>query len=168
MACEAFDNFPPGQAAKALAVVARVPGGVWLSMQLLRVRVIRRSPHAYGGMSVRGILDELLDGWFAPARHSRAIRRDFARFATSTPDRETLPAWSERLRDVDRPVLVVWASEDPLMPREHGPRLVELYPQGRLVEIADSSTLVPEDQPQRLAEVLTSFLIETGAEPARR
>ncbi|CAM5484097.1 Oxidoreductase OS=Streptomyces aurantiogriseus OX=66870 GN=GCM10010251_02310 PE=4 SV=1 [Streptomyces aurantiogriseus] len=54
------------------------------------------------------------------------------------------------------------------MPREHGPRLAELYPKGRLVEIADSSTLVPEDQPERLAEVLTDFLIRTGAEPFRQ
>jgi len=53
------------------------------------------------------------------------------------------------------------------MPREHGPRLASLYPRGRLVEIGDSATLVPEDQPERLAQVLIRFLTETGAEPAR-
>ncbi len=118
-------------------------------------------------MSLRRIPDEVMDGWFAPATRSRAIRRDFAKFATGAPRRKTLLAWSERLRDFDRPVLVVWATEDRLMPREHGPRLAELYPQGRLVEIADSSTLIPEDQPERLAQVLTEFLIQTGAEPVR-
>lgn len=51
------------------------------------------------------------------------------------------------------------------MPREHGPRLAALLPQGHLVEMAESSTLVPEDQPERLAEALTSFLARTGAEP---
>ncbi|MFD3808551.1 alpha/beta fold hydrolase [Streptomyces sp. NPDC058611] len=106
-----------------------------------------------------------MDG-IAPATRSRAIRWDLAKFATSAPSRETLLVWSERLRDFDRPVLVVWATGDRLMPREHGRRLAELYPQGRLVEIADSSTLVPEDQPERLADVLTDFLIQTGAEPA--
>lgn len=45
--------------------------------------------------------------------------------------------------------------------------LAELYPQGRLIEIADSSTLIPEDQPERLADVLTDFLVRTGAEPTR-
>jgi len=44
------------------------------------------------------------------------------------------------------------------MPRAHGPRLAALYPAGRLVEIADSSTLVPEDQPERLAEAILTFL----------
>ena len=167
VACEAFDNFPPGPA-KPLEVVAKVPGGVWLLVQLLRLKAVRHHPKTYGGMSLRGIPDEILDDWFAPALRSREIRRDFAKFATSTPDRATLLAWSDRLREFDRPVLVVWASDDPMMPREHGPRLAELYPQGRLVEIADSSTLVPEDQPERLAEALIAFLAETGAAPARR
>lgn len=166
VACEAFDNFPPGPA-KALAVVCRVPGGVWLLTRLMRIPLLRNNRNGYGGMSLRGVPDEVMDDWFAPATRSRAIRRDFAKFATSAPKRETLLAWSEQLRAFDRPVLVVWATEDRLMPREHGPRLAELYPKGRLIEITDSSTLVPEDQPERLAEVLTDFLIETGAEPLR-
>jgi pimeloyl-ACP methyl ester carboxylesterase len=132
------------------------------------IPAFRHNRAGYGGMSLRGIPDEIVDDWFAPATRSRAIRRDFAKFATGAPDRETLPAWSERLREFDRPVLVVWATEDRLMPREHGPRLAELYPQGRLIEIADSSTLIPEEQPERLAEVLTDFLVQTGAEPPTR
>lgn len=167
VACEAFDNFPPGSA-KDAAKIAKVPGGMWLLLQLLRVKAIRQSSKTYGGMSLRGIPDDIMKGWFAPAWGSQKIRRDFAKFATSAPDSATLLSWSERLRDFDRPVLVVWATEDPLMPREHGPRLAELYPMGRLVEIADSSTLVPEDQPERLVEVLTHFLVENGAAPARR
>ncbi len=166
VACEAFDNMPPG-AAKPISVVAAVPGGVWLLLQLLRVRAIRDNRNAYGGMSVRGIPEDVLIGWFRPARESRAIRRDFAKFATGAPRRKTLLACSERLRDFDRPALVVWATEDRLMPREHGPRLAALLPQGRLVEIAESSTLVPEDQPERLAEVLTKFLARTGGEPVQ-
>jgi pimeloyl-ACP methyl ester carboxylesterase len=109
----------------------------------------------------------VLDGWFAPATGNREIRRDLAKFAMGAPDRSTLLEWSERLRSFDRPVLVVWATEDRLMPREHGPRLAELYPRARLVELEDSSTLVPEDQPERLAEALTEFLVETGAPPVR-
>ncbi|MEU9192761.1 alpha/beta fold hydrolase [Streptomyces hundungensis] len=166
VACEAFDNFPPGPA-RAMAQMCRVPGGVWFLTRLMRVPAIRHSRGGYGGMSLRGVPDEIMDDWFAPATRSRAIRRDFAKFATGAPGRRTLLAWSERLRDFDRPVLVVWATEDRMMPREHGRRLAELYPQGRLIEIADSSTLIPEDQPERLAQVLTDFLIQTGAEPVR-
>lgn len=161
VACEAFDNFPPGFAARALGRVAGVPGVVWLMFQGLRVPAIRHSQGTYGGMSLRGVPDDVLDGWFTPARRSRAIRRDFAKFATSTPGRRTLLEWSERLREFDRPVLVVWAAQDRLMPAEHGPRLAELYPRGRLVVIDGAATLIPEDQPERLAEVLVDFLTGT-------
>jgi pimeloyl-ACP methyl ester carboxylesterase len=151
-----------------MSQVCRIPGGVRLLIRLMGVPAVRHMRSGYGGMSLRGIPDEVMDDWLAPAARSRDIRRDLAKFATGAPDRRTLLAWSEGLRAFDRPVLVVWAKEDRLMPREHGPRLAALYPRGRLVEIADSSTLVPEDQPERLAEVLTDFLVETGAEPARR
>ena len=167
VACEAFDNFPP-RSVKPIALVAKVPGSIWLFMQLLRIRSLRHNKRGYGGLSLRDIPDEVMDDWFAPATRDRAIRRDFAKFATSAPKREILLAWSERLRAFDRPVLVVWATEDKFMPREHGPKLAELFPQGRLVEIADSSTLIPEDQPERLAKALTDFLVETGARPVQQ
>jgi pimeloyl-ACP methyl ester carboxylesterase len=166
VACEAFDNVPPGPV-KPLAAVAAVPGGVWLLLQLLRVRAIRDNPHSYGGMSVRGIPEDVLTEWFRPARQSRAIRRDFAKFATGAPSRSTLLECSRRLREFDRPALVVWAGQDRLMPRDHGPRLAALLPDSDFVEIAESSTLVPEDQPERLAELLTRFMARTGAEPVR-
>ncbi|MFV2175086.1 alpha/beta fold hydrolase [Actinomadura sp. LOL_016] len=161
--CEAFDNFPPG-AAKAMVPLLKIPGGARLALWTMTLS--NRTKGGYGAMSRGGIAKELMDEWVAPATRDKAVRRDFVKFATGAPDRATLLAYSERLRDFDRPVLVVWATEDKLMPREHGPRLAELYPRGRLVEMADSSTLVPEDQPERLVEVMTDFLAETGAPPA--
>ncbi|MEI2731205.1 MAG: hypothetical protein V9G08_04225 [Dermatophilaceae bacterium] len=41
-----------------------------------------------------------------------------------------------------------------MMPLEHGRRLAALLPAARLVEVDDSSTLVPMDQPQLRAELL--------------
>ncbi|MFI5606935.1 alpha/beta fold hydrolase [Amycolatopsis sp. NPDC051903] len=157
VACEAFDNFPPPPA-RPLVQLAKVPGGVWLLMRLLGTKFFRHHEKAYGGLSKHGIPDEVLDSWFAPATRDGKIRRDLAKFAVSTPEREVLLRWTARLGDFDRPVLVVWAPEDRMMPRAHGRRLAELFPQGRLVEITDSWTLVPEDQPERLAEVLREFL----------
>jgi len=70
--------------------------------------------------------------------------------------------WAERQRAFDRPVLVVWAIEDRLMPRAHGQRLVELFPDARLVEIADSYTLIPEDQPRGVAGAIRRFINDTS------
>ena len=50
------------------------------------------------------------------------------------------------------------------MPPDHGRRLAELLPQGRLVEIADSYTLIPLDQPAELARTIRDFVRETQPE----
>ena len=44
------------------------------------------------------------------------------------------------------------------MPPAHGRRLAELLPQGRLIEAADSYTLIPEDQPAELARLVREFV----------
>ena len=44
------------------------------------------------------------------------------------------------------------------MPPEHGRRLAELLPHGRLVEIDDSYTLIPLDQPEALARLIREFV----------
>ena len=156
VACEAFDNFPPGPG-KALEMVAKTPGGMWLLVAMMRLRAFRRMPGGYASMSVKGIPDDLLVDWFTPAWLDREIRRDFRKFAIGAPDKETLLAWSAELAGFERPVLVVWADRDPMMPPEHGPRLAELYPDARLEIVRDSSTLVPEDQPEALAALLAQF-----------
>jgi pimeloyl-ACP methyl ester carboxylesterase len=64
---------------------------------------------------------------------------------------------AQRLPSFDRPTLVVWASQDRVMPPEHGRRLADLLPHGRLVEVDDSYTLIPLDQPAMLAQVIADF-----------
>lgn len=44
------------------------------------------------------------------------------------------------------------------MPPDHGRRLADLLPQGELVTVADSFTLIPEDQPRRLSEAVREFV----------
>ncbi|MCB1253970.1 MAG: alpha/beta hydrolase [Austwickia sp.] len=162
VACEAFDNFPPPPA-RPMAQLARVPGGLWPFVQLMRLGAVRRAPWGYRAMTVRPLPDEVLIDWFAPATRSAAIRRDFAKFSRSAPSRKAQSSWFEPLRSVRVPVLVVWARQDTMMPPEHGPRLARHYPNARLVEIDDSATLVPWDQPEELARVLREFLADTGA-----
>lgn len=156
VACEAFDNFPPGFAARMLARLSKIPGGLTVAVQGFRSRAFRRAPGGFGWMSKRPVPDEVTDNWFGPLLRDAAIRRDLRKYSSSVPDKATLLGWAEKLRGFDRPALVAWAVEDRLMPREHGARLAELLPQGVLVEIPDSYTLIPEDQP----EVLTTHLRE--------
>lgn len=160
VACEAFDNYPP-QAAKPLAVLAKVPPLFTAGLQMFRFHRFRQAGFGYGGMSVDDdyhLYDDLILGWFAPALTDRAIRRDFMKFAGGAPGKEQLLELAEGQRKFTKPVLVVWADQDTMMPAEHGPRLAAHYPDARLEIVKDSSTLVPIDQPEVLAGLLRSFV----------
>lgn len=161
---EAFDNFPPGIPGRLAALAGRAgPTGVKLAMQPLRFRALRRFPLLFGWMSKRPVPYGVSDRWFAPVLSSHEIRRDLAKYAGGPLDRAWTAAATERLREFDRPALVAWAPEDRLMPRDHGRRLAALLPQGRLVEIPDSYTLVSEDQPELLLRHLRDFIATTTA-----
>lgn len=50
-----------------------------------------------------------------------------------------------------------WAREDRVMSPEHTRRLAELLPDGHLAEVDDSYTLIPLDQPAKLAQLIREF-----------
>jgi pimeloyl-ACP methyl ester carboxylesterase len=158
--CEAFENYPPGLPGKNTRLAAMVPGGIFIAMQALRLRPLRRLPVALGWMSKRPLPDELVDRWLAPAQKQRGVRRDLRKYAASARRRQMLEV-CERLRSFDRPALVVWTPEDRVQRPEHGRRLAELLPDARLVEIRDSYTLIMRDQPHAFAEAIRRFVRET-------
>ena len=86
---------------------------------------------------------------------SSAIRRDTVRVLRGiAAEPRLLDQAADKLRGFYRPVLVAWATEDRVMPPEHGRRLAGMLPNARLVEIRGSYTLVPLDQPTALARAL--------------
>lgn len=165
VACEAFENYPPGLPGRNLALAGRVPGGLTALIKPLRIRALRRLPVALGWMSKRPVPDAVVDGWLEPAMRQAAVRRDLRKYVQTRFDKAEMRAWAERQRAFTRPVLVVWAKEDRIMPREHGPRLAALFADARLVEVDDSYTLIPEDQPGVLARELRAFV--GAAQPVR-
>lgn len=160
--CEAFDNFPPGLPGRNLYASAKMPGGIELAFALLKLKPMRRLPMTWGWMSKRPIPHEVLDGWFQPLWSSTEIRRDLRAYVLGVPPKDELLRWAEALRGFDRPALVVWATEDRVMPVDHGRRLAEMLPKGELVEIADSYTLIPEDQPEQLSAAIRAFLMKNS------
>ena len=155
--CEAFGNFPPGMTGKALVLAGKLPPRMFgLFMQQMRLRMIRRLPIAFGWLTRRG--DAATARWVKPVLAQPGIRRDTVRaLRAAGADTGLLVRAAERLPGFDRPALVVWASADRVMPPEHGRRLAGLLPHGQLVEVDDSYTLIPLDQPARLAQVIREF-----------
>jgi alpha/beta hydrolase fold len=150
--CDAFDNFRPGLTGKTLVLTGKLmPAMFGLFMQQMRLRPLRRLPIAFGWLTKRG--DSTTRGWIKPVLASALSAATRSELCARSPWSQT-SCWTPRsgCRPFDHPALVVWASEDRVMPPEHGHRLPGILPPGRLVEVADSYPLIPLDQPTTLAQ----------------
>jgi len=159
--CDAYDNFFPPMF-RPLTWASHVPGLLTAIAQPMRMRVMRRLPMGYGMVAKRRVPDEITDGWLAPFFSQRAIRRDTAKLLRGVHRRDTLAA-AKKFGGFDRPVLVAWAQDDRVMKAENGRRLAADFPKGRLELVADSYTFIPEDQPERLAQLIAGFVREPYA-----
>jgi pimeloyl-ACP methyl ester carboxylesterase len=157
---EAFDNFPPGLPGTFAWLAAKVPGGVNAAVQPLRIPALRGLPMVLGLMSARGVPRRVTDGWLRPVLGSSAVRRDLTAYLRSSY-RGRLSDAAAKAGSFDRPVLVVWAADDRVMPLAHGRRLAALFPEGDYREIPGSRTLVLGDQPTPLADAVRAFVADT-------
>jgi pimeloyl-ACP methyl ester carboxylesterase len=152
VSCDAFDNFPPGLTGKTVVMTGKLsPAMFGMFMQQMRLKPVRRLPIAFGWLTKRG--DKVSAGWIKPLLKQAGIRRDAVKMLRGIgANRGLMNQAAETLPRFDRPALVVWAEKDRVMPPDHGRRLAELLPQGKLVEVPDSYTLIPLDQPASLAQ----------------
>jgi pimeloyl-ACP methyl ester carboxylesterase len=158
--CETYDNYPPGLPGRVAGLAARIPGGYVAALKPLRLKPLRRLPLTFGWMSKRPVPDEQMDRWLEPASSQALIRRDLRKYAGDTRSgRRRLREANETLATFSKPVLVAWAAEDRVMPIECGHRLAASFPNSRFVEIPDSGTLIPLDQPQLLARAISVFVV---------
>jgi pimeloyl-ACP methyl ester carboxylesterase len=168
VSCDAFDNFPPGLTGKTLVLAGKLPPTLFgLFMQQMRLRPLRRLPLAFGWLTMHR--DAATARWIRPVLEQPGIRHDTVRVLRAiAAQRHRLLGAGECLPRFHRPALVVWATHDRVMPPEHGRRLAELLPHGRLVEIPDSYTLIPVDQPARLAHAIREFVVRVELASGRR
>jgi pimeloyl-ACP methyl ester carboxylesterase len=163
--CDAYENFLP-PAFRPLQYAAHVPGLITALLQSARIGAVRRSPLGFGMLiKHRPMDDEALEGYFAPFLADSGVRRDALKVLRGISNRQTIEA-AERLRTFERPTLIAWAPEDRFFKLRFAERLAADIPNARLVRIEDSFTFVPEDQPERLAEVIAEFVQQTPTAPA--
>jgi pimeloyl-ACP methyl ester carboxylesterase len=157
VSCETENNYPPGTGGQAVLVAAKVPGGLSLLRAVLASPRLRPLPMLYGSMTKRGIPDDLMREWLEPLRRPE-IRRDARKYlGDARQGKRDMRAATPALAGFERPVLVVWDVEGKVMPNEEGRRLAAAFPDGRLVELPDCYTLIPEDQPVALAAAIRDF-----------
>lgn len=155
VACETAGNYPPGLPGKNLVLLAKVPGGVSLALRGMRFKPMRRLPFTFGWMAKHGVPDDLVDRWLDAALSDRGIVHDALKYFRGTRTaRHDLVAATPRLRSFERPVTVVWSKEDKVMPAREGEALAAAFPNSRLVWVDDAYSLIPLDQPTRMAELI--------------
>jgi pimeloyl-ACP methyl ester carboxylesterase len=148
--CDAYDKFPP-QPFTYLVWIPHIPGATTLLAQSMRLRINRRLPIAYGGLSKR--LDrETEEAFVRPVIDNSAIRADIKSFLKAA-NKHDLMATAARYGEIRIPVTLAWGEDDRAFKIEFAERLERDIPNAELHRIPDSKTLVPIDQPERLAAV---------------
>jgi pimeloyl-ACP methyl ester carboxylesterase len=161
--CDCLENFLP-PLLRPLQWLAHVPGAYRLIAWQARSARVRRSALGFGMLSHKPLADDLTASWMQPLGES-AVRADVVATLKAIDKRDTLSA-AEGLRERPLPTLLAWAPDDRMFPLRFAERLAAMIPGARLEQIADSRAFVPQDQPERLAELIATFVGEQAAQPA--
>lgn len=161
VACDAFENFPPGLFGPLFPIMAARDRLLGLVLAPVRWRATWRLPVTYGWVAKRPIDEPVVRAWTTAMRAGGGIRADLGAFLRSVEPAVTLGV-AERLPAFTRPVLVLWAREDRFFPSEHAERLAALFDDARVRWIEDSYAFVSEDQPIETAAAIKAFLEETA------
>jgi pimeloyl-ACP methyl ester carboxylesterase len=151
--CDTHENFPPGMF-KAMVPLAKLPGGMAALSLPFRSGAIARA--AFKPFARTRIPDELISSWMQPGMHDSGVRRDLKKVTAGMNKRHTLEA-AQKLRGSQLPILLTWARGDKYFPISYAERLASEAGNARIVEIPDSKTFVPIDQPRRLSEEIATF-----------
>jgi pimeloyl-ACP methyl ester carboxylesterase len=158
--CDSFRNFPAWWS-KPLRPIGYSQRLMRVAGAPLRSRRVQRLPLVYGWVAKTPFPPEIAASYVEHGLRDAGVRRDFGRAFRATRAHHTMEA-ARRLHLFDRPALVVWQTERArIYPLAHGRRLAELLPDARLELVEDSYIYVPEDQPERLAELIREFLAAT-------
>jgi pimeloyl-ACP methyl ester carboxylesterase len=151
--CDTHENFPPGPF-KALVPIAKLPGGMTALGVPFRIGAVARA--AFRPFTKTPIPADLIASWMEPGLHDPGVKHDLKKVTVGMNKRYTLEA-AEKLRSSELPILLTWAPGDRVFPMKNAERFASETPKARIVQIPDSRTFVPFDQPQRLADEIAAF-----------
>ncbi|AFC46305.1 alpha/beta hydrolase [Mycobacterium intracellulare subsp. intracellulare] len=152
--CDAFEHFPP-PILKPVILAAKSKTTFRAVAQAMRVPTVRK--RAFDGLTHRNI-DDLTELWVRPAQSLPAVAEDLRQFTLSMRPEVTTTV-AARLYDFDKPTLVAWSADDLFFEQEDGARLAATIPNARLEVIAGARTFSMVDQPDRLADLLSTVAV---------
>ncbi len=150
--CDAYEAFFP-PLLSPFSYAARFFGTRFVDLLAwtLRTRFAQRA--LLKTVAIRRMDDATLDAYFRALIQDAGVRRDLARFLGGVSKSYTLEA-ARRFPDFRRPVLIVWGEDDLFFSVQLARRLQQDFPDARLETVDSSRAFVPEDRPDRLAELI--------------
>jgi pimeloyl-ACP methyl ester carboxylesterase len=118
---------------------------------------VRKLPAAFGLLVKHRLDQSASDSYALPAALDPNDLRDTAKVMAGASTEVIHRAGATLIESWTSPTVLIWSSEDPVFPLEHARRYSEALPNAQLVEIDNSYSFTPEDQPQADADVLASF-----------
>jgi pimeloyl-ACP methyl ester carboxylesterase len=163
--CDAFENFPP-RVIRFFLPLVRLPGALPPSARLLNWKPARRL--LFGTLAKTKVEPEVLDSYSRPSLRRHVQKHLSQMLKVAGGDNKYTLAAAKTFPEFQKPVLIAWAPEDRFFTWSYARRLAQAFSNSRLERIEDSLTFVPEDQPERLATLIGSFMREKARvrEPA--
>ncbi|HEY0225784.1 MAG TPA: alpha/beta hydrolase [Mycobacterium sp.] len=152
--CDAFEHFPP-PILKPVIMAAKSKAVFKTAMQTMRAPVARK--RAFDGLAHSNI-DALTEAWVRPALADSAVAEDLRQFTLSMRAEVTTDV-AARLAEVDKPTLIAWAGDDTFFELGDGERLAATIPNARLEVIDGARTFSMVDQPDLLADLLSTISV---------
>jgi pimeloyl-ACP methyl ester carboxylesterase len=153
--CEYRERMPPAMFAY-LGPSLRFPSLVPVLFRAMRLRALRRLPFTYGWLAKRPIDPEAEDSYVLAANNTREIARDTKKVYAGL-DAKYLDEAADRLHHFKKPALIAWSREDRFFKPDRAESLAKDLQNARLEWIDDAYSFSPEDNPERVAELVAGF-----------
>jgi len=161
--CETPDDVFPPPPFTGLRTAAQSVEFLKGALQGLRSRERRLRPEAFGLLAKHPIEDGVFDSYALPVLEDDAILHDIAKAMRSASETHVRRAGEILAARFAKPVLLAWAVEDTVFPLAHAQSYAAALQNARIEGIADAFSFTPEDQPEKLAELIAAFIAEPCA-----
>jgi pimeloyl-ACP methyl ester carboxylesterase len=152
--CDAFEHFPP-PILKPVILAAKSKAMFRTMAQAMRAPAARK--RAFDGLAYSNI-DDLTAQWVRPGLADPAVAEDLRQFTLSLRT-EVTTGVAARLPEFDKPTLIAWSADDVFFELGDGERLAATIPNARLEVIEGARTFSMLDQPERLADLLSTIAV---------
>jgi pimeloyl-ACP methyl ester carboxylesterase len=159
--CETPDDEFPPPPFTGLPKAAQSADFLKSAMQGLRTHEGRMQPVAFGRLAKHPIEEKIFDAYALPALEDDRILHDIAKAMRSASATHVRKAGEILTVRFIKPVLFAWAAEDPVFPLAHARAYAAKFADARVELIEDAFSFTAEDQPERLAGLIATFIAET-------